>query len=227
MGMFDTFYGKINCIECNKEFCFEEQTKCYDNFLLEFLLGDYIDKGNANYFYHFTTVCPICKKEQKWAIAIKRGQIVGYYPEEKATLELLNSLENIEDGYARNFEYKEMCSKMLGIDRNKKVVKEYFIGEIIEALETKWVIDEIHSEELDLRPENESINSFYKLRFKENLIFKVHKEDDESIERLIILRNGENIKVCLYDFTQNINWDNDDYKTRYISQSGTVLKRIL
>ena len=79
MGMYDTFEGKINCPICKKDFIFSEQTKNYECFLQTFKLGDYIDKGNRNYFYSFTYECPICKQDIKIYIGIRRGQIIGFF----------------------------------------------------------------------------------------------------------------------------------------------------
>lgn len=222
MGMFDTFYGSINCIECKEEFIFEEQTKNYDCRLNEFLLGDYIDKKNESYFYLFSTICPHCKKTQRWAIAIKEGQIIGYYPEDKVNIEVLNSSDNIEEGYFRNIQYKKMCEEMLGTDKNKSIIKKYNFGETIIALETQWVIDDIYKEVLK-KSENEKLNRFYELSFKDNYILKVHNLNDSSIRRLIILRDKHNLKVVSTNFYQKEKWNKDDYNNRYIAQMGTEI----
>ena len=48
MGMFDTFIGEVVCPYCGEIHEFEEQTKSYDCTLDNFLIGDYVDKGNTN-----------------------------------------------------------------------------------------------------------------------------------------------------------------------------------
>lgn len=53
MGMFDTFWGEYKCPVCENIVRFEEQTKDYERILEDFYLGDYVDRGNRNYFYEF------------------------------------------------------------------------------------------------------------------------------------------------------------------------------
>ncbi len=53
MGMFDTFWGEYKCPACGNIVKFEEQTKDYERILEDFYLGDYVDRGNRNYFYEF------------------------------------------------------------------------------------------------------------------------------------------------------------------------------
>ncbi len=50
MGMFDTFWGEYKCPACGNIVRFEEQTKDYYCVLEDFYLGDFIDRGNRNYF---------------------------------------------------------------------------------------------------------------------------------------------------------------------------------
>ena len=63
MGCFDTFVGKVRCPHCKEDAHFYEQTKNYDCLMQDFKVGDYIDKGNANYFYKFEYTCQHCKKK--------------------------------------------------------------------------------------------------------------------------------------------------------------------
>ncbi len=113
MGMYDTFWGKYICPGCHKEIQFEEQTKNYERCLEDFKLGDYIDRGNRNYFYTFRYECPSCGKETGLSIGIRHGQYVGVYFAEEARKIDPNTLENIEDDYQRHREYEDMCRESM------------------------------------------------------------------------------------------------------------------
>lgn len=220
MGMFDTIWGKIICTNCNKEFTFEEQTKEYDCLLENFYLGDYIDKGNANYFYKFKAWCPHCDHIEEWAIAVKRGQIVGFYLAKDATVELLDSLSNIEDGYYRNLEYKEKCKKKLGFSKSYLKVKNYEIGETINVLENDWVIDEIYKEILDESLEDSNL---FKYLMRNNVILKVH---DKETERIIVIKERAPAGVFLPTLEQKEHWEKEEYYTNFIKTRGTKVIRI-
>ena len=111
MGCFDTFVGKIECPHCKEQTRFNEQTKNYECLMQDFKVGDYIDKGNANYFYKFEYPCEHCKEEITINAAIRRGQLIGYYTD---TTNLdINSMENIEEKKAISHESCTMCYRCI------------------------------------------------------------------------------------------------------------------
>ena len=105
MGMYDTFWGKYKCPNCGKEVQFEEQTKRYECLLEDFYLGDYVDRGNRNYFYDFVDVCPECGEQNEIYLAIRHGQYVGVYVGRESSEMEITKLDNIEDGYERRIMY--------------------------------------------------------------------------------------------------------------------------
>ena len=114
MGMFDTFWGDYKCDHCGNIVHFEEQTKDYELILADYLLGDYCDKGNANYYYEFESYCPECHQKHNVRIAIRRGQYVGIYMDYEAAEIPIENLDNIEDGYLRNIHKKQRYENKLG-----------------------------------------------------------------------------------------------------------------
>ena len=120
MGMFDTFLGEIKCPYCGELHEFEEQTKSYDCTLDNFLIGDYVDKGNTNYIYEFKWWCD--KDRSKLfdvGIAIRRGQIVKFLiADEIKTINIMN-LDNIEDGLGRRLLYEKACREADGYPKEE------------------------------------------------------------------------------------------------------------
>ena len=147
MGLFDTFWGEYKCPVCGNIVKFEEQTKDYYCVLEDFYLGDYIDRGNRNYFYEFESYCPKCHTAHDISLAIRRGQFVGIYFKEEANNINILDLENIEDGYQRRIDYENMCATKLGNECLKTKIKRKHVGESINALKTDWLIEEVYAEE--------------------------------------------------------------------------------
>jgi len=149
MGMFDTFWGEYRCISCATVNTFEEQTRNYDCMLYDFFLGDYLDKGNANYYYEFEVVCPDCHNKQTLCIAIRRGQYVGVYHKEDADKTNILDLDNIEDGYQRRLDRERDCREKVGFEC-ESLTSEYevkHVGEYICALENEWRVCGVYKSE--------------------------------------------------------------------------------
>ncbi len=143
MSMFDTFYGTYTCKHCGNVVDFEEQTKDYDNCLLEFKLGDYIDRGKRSYFYNFIYECPECHAETELSIGIKNGQYVDVFYEEDAKAINPEDLENIEESLQRRLEYDLKCEEKLGYEEVEGTYEELIAlkpGDTITALRTTWVV---------------------------------------------------------------------------------------
>lgn len=220
MGMYDTFIGTVNCKKCNKEFEFEEQTKNYECLLSTFELGDYIDKGNSNYIYTLYYNCPHCNEKHTISIVIKKGQIVGIF-NKLIDDNLFDSLENIEDGYAKNQRYLKMCENMIGYDINPayKIPKEIKKNDIITALNQEWIIDDIYKEVLKDKNEiDEKLYNFFKLRFADNFICKCHNKEN-NVQRILVLKNNYGIALKEPILDQKEEWNKEDYKQRYITQN--------
>ena len=152
MGMFDTFWGKYKCPNCEHTVQFEEQTKRYECILEDFYLGDYVDRGNRNYFYDFEHECPVCHSNNEVYIAIRRGQYVGVYVGRESSEMEITKLENIEDGYARRRAYEHICERKLGYDnpiKSDEPLEQRHVGDHITALKTDWEILEVYKEVLD------------------------------------------------------------------------------
>lgn len=215
MGMYDTFKGDIDCIHCKKEFNFEEQTKDYECILEDLELGDYIDKANKNYFYLFDYICPHCNKKQTIVIAIKKGQIVGYFHYENISQISLDSIENIEENYAKNLRYKKMCENKIGIDKKSFDYKTINKKDTIYALNNKWIIDKVYKE---VPISNNEL--FVSFLYKDNFICEAFCGD---CKRIIVLRDNCFIEVKEYNFSQKEKWSKEDYLSRFIIQHGCKL----
>lgn len=234
MGMYDTFWGTYICPGCNKEIQFEEQTKDYERSLEDFKLGDYIDRGNRNYFYEFTYECPCCGEETALSIGIKNGQYVGVYFAEEAKGIDPNTLENIEDGYQRHREYEAMCREMYGIadfDNSKGELVQYKVGDKIRALDADWEVLEVYKEEfIDYPDDDERRKDFMKLFFRPSYVYRARNGDTY---RIIVIRSNRintNMWYEVYedDFEQLDEMARLDerYVHRYYVQLGCELKRI-
>lgn len=217
MGCFDTFVGKIECPYCKEQTRFDEQTKNYECLMQDFKVGDYIDKGNENYFYKFEYPCEHCGEEIIINAAIRRGQLIGYYTD---TTNLdINSMENIEENYQRNLEYKQMCEDGYGFDKCLYEDDKYFkLGEVIRILERDWIVEDIFEEQVR-EHNNERLFNFYKCMFKENRVYRVH--DENGNKRLIVTR-----KYCPTLVTGLIGDENNTEYRAYMEQIGTELVKI-
>lgn len=221
MGCFDTFVGSVECPHCKEKSMFYEQTKNYDCLLQDFKVGDYIDKGNANYFYKFEHPCEHCKENVIIYTAIRRGQLIGYYTD-VSDLDI-NSMENIEENYQRNLDYKAMCKAGYGIDKNiYEENKSLDIGDVIHILDRDWIVEVIFEERVKQNIANKRLSSFYSSMFKENRCYKVHDNNDNK--RMIIIRKYEPTYITgLIDQTE---YQDIDGYVAYCSQIGTELVQV-
>lgn len=191
MGMFDTFWGRYTCLKCNHTVNFEEQTKKYYCVLEDFVVGDYVDRGNQNYYYKFASECPFCGEENPIALAIRRGQFVCILPEQEADEIDILSFDNIEDGYARNRLYEQMCARKVGYERENldrnidlKLLKP---GDTIDALKSEWIVDESYI------VRKRSMSALGSLWGDKN-VYKVHSEDGK---RILCMQKG--VPITLYE----------------------------
>lgn len=222
MGCFDTFVGEVICPHCKEEAHFYEQTKNYDCLMQDFKVGDYIDKGNANYFYKFEYPCQHCKKDITIYATIRRGQLIGYYTD---VSELdINAMENIEEGYQRNIEYKMTCDSGYGID--KCIYNEnhsFNIGDTIHILDRDWIVETVFEERVKQDIDNKQLLSFYNCTFKANKCYKAH--DSNGNKRMILVRELRPTYVTgLVDQADDQNIDN---YVAFCGQIGTELVKIL
>ena len=188
MGMFDTFYGSYTCKHCRKEVDFEEQTKDYDNCLLDFKMGDYIDRGKRSYFYNFTYECPECHAETELSIGIKNGQYVDVFYAEDVKAINPEDLENIEEGLQRRLEYDKKCGEKLGYEKIEGTYEELIAlkpGDTITVLRTTWVVLEAYFVKYDP-------GKFHMLHHP-TMVYRV---EAEGIKRLIT--------VSINPFTNNM-----------------------
>jgi len=143
MGMFDTFYGEVVCPHCGEIHEFEEQTKQYDCILSEFLIGDYVEKGNANFVYKFKWFCDKDKnKTFDIGVAFRRGQIVKFLINKEIETTNPESLDNIEDGLGRRLLYEKECENADGIPKERL---EYELNPLSEgfkfiAFDVEWEV---------------------------------------------------------------------------------------
>lgn len=215
MGCFDTFIGSVKCPHCNDDIHFEKQTKNYDCFLSDFKVGDYIDKGNTNYFYSFKYPCQQCKKDIEIHAAIRNGQLINFFTDIE-NLDIF-SLENIEEGYQRNIEYNMMCFSGYGFDTSLyKKDKFYHVGDTITTLKRDWVVEKVFEERVNQNEENEGVLRFCNLMFRNNRCYLVH--DEKGNKRLIITREKQ--PTYITDSTDNVS---DHPYSKYNKQLGTDL----
>lgn len=221
MGCFDTFVGSVECSHCKEKTRFYEQTKNYDCLLQDFKVGDYIDKGNTNYFYKFEYPCEYCKKNITIYAAIRRGQLIGYYTD-VSNIEI-NSMENIEENFQRNLEYKAMCEVGYGIDECiYEENKTFAVGDTIHILGRDWIVETVFKERVKQNIDNERLLSLYKMRFRENRCYKVHDNNDNK--RMIIIRKYEPTYITGL-INQTEYQDIDEY-VAFCGQMGTELVEI-
>ena len=146
MGVFDTFWGEYKCPTCGNIVRFEEQTKDYYCVLEDFYLGDFMDRGNRNYFYEFESYCPKCHTANDISLAIRRGQFVGIFFKYEADEINILDLDNIEDGYQRRIDYEKMCADKIGKECLSIKLDVKHVGDFIEALRTRWKVEEVYAE---------------------------------------------------------------------------------
>ncbi|MCR5024100.1 MAG: hypothetical protein K6A90_07190 [Lachnospiraceae bacterium] len=190
MGMFDTFWGEYQCDFCGNIVYFEEQTKDYECVLADFLLGDYVDKGNKNYYYELESYCPECHHKHDVRLAIRRGQFVGIYKDYEAEGHPVESLDNIEDGYMRKVLEKRRYDHKMGrldITGRSGFGRRKHVGDVIRVFDVEWIVDEVYK-------------TIEKSRvFKDTaLIYRTHADDFKRI--IVVSRNGflKTRDVCLY-----------------------------
>jgi len=169
MGMFDTFYGEIKCPYCNETHEFEEQTKSYDRLCDSLLLGDYIDKGNANYIYEFKWWCDKDRsKIFNVGIAIRRGQIVKYLINDEIESVNIMELENIEDGIGKKLQYEKVCREANGYPKEEL---NYELNPLVNGY--KFIAFDVEWEVIKLYRQHETflfkdIEYFYEIKSKEH-----------------------------------------------------------
>ena len=231
MGMFDTFWGKYKCPNCEHTVQFEEQTKRYECILEDFYLGDYVDRGNRNYFYDFEHECPVCHSNNEVYIAIRRGQYVGVYVGRESSEMEITKLENIEDGYARRRAYDHICERKLGYDnpiKSDEPLEQRHVGDHITALKTDWEILEVYKEVLD----DDVLNSgrFFRSFYEDNFIYRVVSGEDR---RIVAVRKHEftreiRTNVSLDDFTSELRtkYVGSENEDAFVMQSQCKLVRI-
>lgn len=177
MGLFDTFYGKVKCPNCNETHYFQDQTKSFDCLMETLMLGDYIDKGNANYIYVAEGFCPIKKTDFNVNVVLRRGQIVNFLNDDEVKNINITKLENIEEGLGKKQLYLEECKIGLGLAQEKSIYQEnnYLkIGDCIVALNNEWKIEEIYIEILDESRKDEKSYNFCKCVYKDAYVYKVN-----------------------------------------------------
>ena len=168
MGMFDTFYGEVKCPYCNEFHEFEEQTKSYDCSMSSLLLGDYIDKGNANYIYDFNSYCEKTNQKFRIGIAIRRGQIVKYLVEDEIESTDIMNLENIEDGIGKRLQYEKVCREANGYPKEEL---NYELNPLVNGY--KFIAFGVEWEVIKLYRQHETflfkdIEYFYEIKSKEH-----------------------------------------------------------
>lgn len=166
MGLFDTFHGKYKCKHCKLLFKFEEQTKDYERHLEDFYLGDYIDRGNRDYFYDFEYQCPNCGTINKISIAVRRGQYVGVYASERTEYINILDLDNIEDGFLRNRKYSQGK-----IGAHKKLEERIIESGVPLELSQELEYGRYNEEKTSKRQEQQDLE-----QKKRDYIAKVHNE---------------------------------------------------
>jgi len=185
MGMYDTFYGEIKCPICGKLHKIDEQTKSYECMLNEFLLGDYIDKGNANYIYSIDGYC-----NHKWfsiGAVIRKGQLVKYITGNELQDADSRDYDNIEDGYQRRINYETACIEAEGTPNESDEFDYNTIplnnGYRFTAFSVEWEVIELF---------RKTANSLYDVKY---FYIIQSKEHDERILEVSVKFQG---RIRLY-----------------------------
>lgn len=227
MGMFDTFYGNYKCPSCGSLVKFEEQTKDYDCCLQEFFLGDYVDRGNRNYYYTFSSNCPGCRKQHEISLAIRNGQFAKVLFRHEADETDIMSIENIEDGYECRLIYERKCMEKIGSEEPVPAdfkLEQMHVGGTVEVLRTKWMIEEVYQEK-PIENEEKPKSIFF---CDKNYIYRVSDGIDKRIlvTRINPFMGDLHISIVEDTFEQKEKWENEDYGRRFILQSGSKLARL-
>ena len=218
MGMFDTFHGKVECPNCHEIFTFDEQTKDYESILADFYIGDYVPSPSythpaygepmRDYYYMFSYVCPHCKKEHYYAIAIKNLQIVSFMPVEYATEQELEGLSNVQPYLYRKLRRKTRKAKLIGIDEfpDKKLldldyVENLKVGDVVSIFDTSFVINKIYTASID---KSDSMSPLYQIWYGDKLFIEV--ESYTGLKRCLTLgRKFEvNLPELSFTFPKNV-----------------------
>jgi hypothetical protein len=214
MGMYDTFYGTIKCPHCGKQHKFEEQTKSYECVLENFLLGDYVDRGNRTYTYDFETWCDETNKKFIGNIIVYKGQIVGFANENEIKNINMTKLANIEEGLGWKLDYEERCKKGIGINNDFRVfgIPRYTYedakfeehpkkpGDTLIALNNNWLITEVYREILKEDKRNKCFD-LYETWYRDNFVYRIAGKMGNRIARVT-----EDYIELMYD---------DGFKTEY------------
>ena len=200
MGMFDTFYGEVKCPYCNEIHEFEVQTKSYDCTMSSLLLGDYIDKGNANYIYDFNSYCENTNQKFRIGIAIRRGQIVKYLVEDEIESTDIMDLENIEDGIGKRLQYEKVCREANGYPKEEL---NYELNPLINGY--KFIAFGVEWEVVKLYRQNKTflsrdIEYFYEIKSKKHglRIMRLTKSVWNSIE-IVTLELANKYRELYFD----------------------------
>ena len=233
MGMVDTFYGTYKCPECGKEVMFEEQTKDFECGLMEYKLGDYVDKANINGFYDFKYECPYCKEETNLSIGIKTGQYVGVYYTSVARKMCIEDLKSIEEGYQRKREYEEKCRNMLGDENLGRIDSDIIdlkTGETINALGTDWEVLEAYKEEYADVPKSQREEALKRFFYFPSFVYRVKAGDIYRIIRLSLNPNmltlSNDVFEDGFDQLNETKEGNKTYKYKYHLQSRCRLVKL-
>ena len=215
MGMFDTFWGEYKCPACGNIVKFEEQTKDYECILEDFYLGDYMDRGNRNYFYEFESWCANCHTPHMISLAIRRGQYVGIYFKDDADKMDIMDLENIEDGYWRNREYDRMCLEKLGSETTQDAsVREKHVGDYINLLRTRWKIEEVWEETASKRIKKRG----WGILFQNAVLYRV---SDGTCKRSVIVSDKNILQTIFIDVGVDI-----DQMDKWMNECGRTFVRV-
>jgi len=202
MGMFDAFYGEVQCPHCRDVHKFEEQTKQYDCILAEFLIGDYVEKGNANFTYKFEWFCEKDRdKTFDIGIAFHRGQIVKFLVNEEIETVNPELLDNIKDGLGRRLLYEKKCRKADGIPKEHL---EYELNPLSEGY--KFIAFEVEWEVIKLYRQKEhwmfnGMEYYYEIKSKEHgtRIMHASKRFWDSGMEIITFNHANKYKSLYFD----------------------------
>ncbi|MED4883076.1 hypothetical protein [Bacillus smithii] len=143
MGMFDSFYGEVNCSNCGKKHDVEIQFKWGDRLLNWYELGDYVHKAPDGIYVEtdWENNCECGSKFQP-SVILRNRQVVAFVNERELKKLDVNKIPEIEENFAKKESYKRDCKNGIGLTQERVdfALQPFKKDEIVVALGSQWKV---------------------------------------------------------------------------------------
>lgn len=203
MGMFDSFYGKVNCPYCNHENMVEIQFKWSDCLLLDYELGDTVScapKGIYVEIDDWEHVCEKCEGKYIPSVVLRDGKVIKFLNNVELENIDVENLPDVKDKIAKKEKY--MNDVKLGKGHTKETLdfnlNPLSVGDKIIALEHEWIIKEVYKKEIDTNHKLAAWIGFMGSMGRNSDVWYIYKVENEKFgERWIEV---EDRTPTLYDY---------------------------